>query len=47
MIVLFLFGSYCQYHHDVLGAQRGNLMIPLYDIFVFLSLGGFSPPETS
>ena len=39
MILLFLFGARCQYHHDIFGAQWGNLMIPLYDIKMFLFLG--------
>ena len=43
MILLFLFGARCHYHHDIFGAQWGNLMIPLYDIIVFLFLGGFFP----
>ena len=47
MILLFLFGARCHYHHDIIGAQWGNLMIPLYDIIVFLFLGVFfSPPGT-
>ena len=43
MILMFLFGARCHYHHDIFGAQWGNLMIPLYDIIVFLFLGGFFP----
>ena len=43
MILLFLFGARCHYHHDIIGAQWGNLMIPLYDIIVFLFLGCFFP----
>ena len=43
MILLFLFGARYQYHHDIIGAQWGNLMIPLYDIIVFLFLAGFFP----
>ena len=43
MILLFLFGARCHYHHDIIGAQWGNLMIPLYGIIVFLFLGGFFP----
>ena len=43
MILLFLLGARCHYHHDIIGAQWGNLMIPLYDIMVFLFLGGFFP----
>ena len=43
MILLFLFGTRGYYHHDIIGAQWGNLMIPLYDIIVFLFLGGFFP----
>ena len=43
MILLFLFGARCHYHHDIIGAQWGNLMIPLYDIIVFLFLGGVFP----
>ena len=47
MILLFLFGSHCHYHHDITGAQWGNLMIPLYDIIGFLFLGFFfSAPGT-
>ena len=42
MILLFLFGARCHYHDDIIGAQWGNLMIPLYDIIVFLFLGFFS-----
>ena len=41
MALLFLFGARCHYHHDTIGAQWGNLMIPLYDIIVFLFLGFF------
>ena len=43
MILLFLFGARYHYHHDSIGALWGNLMIPLYDITVFLFLGGFFP----
>ena len=43
MKLLFLFGARYHYHHDIIGAQWGNLMIPLYDIIVFLFLGGFFP----
>ena len=43
MILLFLFGARCHYHHDIIGAQWGKLMIPLYDIIVSLFLGGFFP----
>ena len=43
MILLFLFGARYHYHHDIIGAQWGNLMIPLYDITVFLFLGFFFP----
>ena len=43
MILLFLFGARYHYHHDIIGAQWGNLMIPLYGITVFLFLGGFFP----
>ena len=43
MILMFLFGARGHYHHDIFGAQWGNLMIPLYDIIVFLFLGGFFP----
>ena len=43
MILLFLFGARYHYHHDIIGAQWGNLMIPLYDITVFQFLGGFFP----
>ena len=44
MILLLLFGARCYYHHDIVGVQWGNLMIPLYDISV--SWGVFSPPGT-
>ena len=43
MILLFLFGARCHHHHGIIGAQWGNLLIPLYDIIVFLFLGGFFP----
>ena len=43
MKLLFLFGARYHYHHDIIGAQWGNLMIPLYDSIVFLLLGGFFP----
>ena len=43
MKLLFLFGARYHYHHDIIGAQLGNLMIPLYDIIVFLFLVGFFP----
>ena len=43
MILLFLFGARCHYQHDIIGAQWGNLMITLYDIIVFLFLGGVFP----
>ena len=42
MALLFLFGARCHDHHDIIGAQWGNLLMPLYDIIVFLFLG-FSP----
>ena len=38
-----LFGARCHYQHDIIGAQWGNLMITLYDIIVFLFLGGVFP----
>ena len=43
MILLFLLGARCHYHHDIIGAQWGKRMIPLYDIIVSLFLGGFFP----
>ena len=43
MALLFLFGARCHYHHAIIGAQWGNLMIPLYDIIVFVFLGGVFP----
>ena len=43
MIPLFLLGARCHYHHDIIGAQWGKRMIPLYDIIVSLFLGGFFP----
>ena len=43
MILLFLFGPYCHYHHDIIGAQRGNLMIPMYDHCIAASWGGGLP----
>ena len=43
MILLFLFGARYHYHHDIIGDQWGNLMIPLYDITMFLFLWFFFP----
>ena len=45
MILLFLPGAYCPSHHDIIGAQRGNLMMPLSRhcsiSLCFCLLGGF------